>query len=93
MPCFPSEEDHSRQAAGAEYEFAIRLREKNVLFTTADTGRHQAVADGGTIESINVCYLAGAQTGSIDSTPAKKKSIISARSIGSFKVSRLTKKL
>lgn len=68
----PSEKDHSRQAAGAEYEFAIRLREKSVLFTTADTGRHQAVADDGTVESINVCYLAGAQTGSTGSTPAEK---------------------
>ena len=67
----PSGEDHLRQAAGAEYEFVIRLREKNVLFTTADTGRHQAVADGGTIESINVCYLARAQTGSISSTQRK----------------------
>lgn len=52
----PSAEDHSRQSAGAEFDMALDIRDKKVLFTTEMTDGHQVDADGANVEAINVCF-------------------------------------
>lgn len=54
----PSEEDHFRQSAGAQFEFCAGVRDKKVLLTTEATSEHQTNSDGGSVDAINVCYLA-----------------------------------
>ncbi|WEW60908.1 hypothetical protein PRK78_006396 [Emydomyces testavorans] len=53
----PSEEDHFRQSAGAQFEVCTNVRDKSVLLTTEPTSEHQTSSDGGNVEAINVCFL------------------------------------